>query len=97
MRRYCSSVLLTHSTCPLADGWWPDVKCKRMQRRAPREQKKCNVNSEPQSEDTWRGIPCLAKTWVTKASATSTAVAVSVEGMKTLSLVRRSMTTKIAI
>ena len=68
-----------------------------MQSKELREWKKWEVNSKPQSEDTLRGMPCFANTWVTKASATSTKVALSVVGMKIPSLERWSMTTKIDV
>ena len=64
---------------------------------ALRDRKKCEVNSDPRSDDTCNGIPCFANTCVTNASATSTAVAESVVGMNTLSFVRQSITTKIAV
>ena len=68
-----------------------------MRSKAPREQKKCKVNSDLQSEETWRGIPCLENMCVMKASAMSAAVALLVVGIKTLSLERRSITTKIEV
>ena len=42
------------------------------------------------------GIPCLVKAWVMNMSATSTAVTVSVIGMKIPSFERWSRTTKMA-
>ena len=61
-----------------------------MNKRAPREWKKCDVNSDPWSEDTWSRMPCFAETWVAKASATSTAVAASAVGMKIIPWVTMS-------
>ena len=68
-----------------------------MQRREQREQKKWEVNSEPQLEETWRGIPCFKNMWVMKMSATSMAVTVSVVGMKILSLDNWLMTTRMVV
>ena len=73
------------------------MKCSRMRKSEPRDRKKCEVNSEPRSEETWSGMPCLAKTWDTKASAMSMAVALSVVGMNMLSFDKRSIITSIAV
>ena len=68
-----------------------------MVRSDPREWKKWDMNSDPRSEEMCRGMPCLAKTWVTNASATSTAVTVSIVGIKILSLERQSIFTRTAM
>ena len=50
-----------------------------------------------QSEDMLRGMLCFMNTCMTKASVTSMEVALSVVGMKILSLDRQLMTTKMAV
>jgi hypothetical protein len=59
--------------------------------------KGAEVNSDPGSEDTCRGIPCFENTCDTKVPAMSWAVTESVVGIKTLSLEKRSTTTKIVV
>ena len=40
-----------------------------MSRSAPSERKKREMNSEPRSEETWPGAPCLEKTWSKKEAS----------------------------
>ena len=42
----------------------------------PRDRKKCETNSDPRSDVTCVGTPCLEKTWSRKSSASSDAVRV---------------------
>ena len=63
----------------------------------PSEQKKCDTNSEPQSEVTWDGTPCLEKTCRTNNFASSADMIVSWVGMNIACLVSRLTTTRIAV
>ena len=58
-------------------------------------QKKFDTNSEPLSEVTWEGMPCLENTWRTNRRAKSADVMMSWAGIKIACLVSRSTMTKI--
>ena len=92
-----SLVWLVRSVCPSASGWYPEVKCKFMLRALPRARKNRETNSEPRSEVTCDGVPCLEKTWRMKSLANSGESMVSWVGMKILCLLRRSTTTRMAV
>ena len=59
------------------------------------EQKKAETNSEPWSEVTCEGTPCLEKTWRTNNLANIGDMMVSMVGIKINCLVRRSTITSI--
>jgi hypothetical protein len=63
----------------------------------PRDQQKCETNSDPQSEVTCDGTPCLENTCKTNSFARSAEVIVSYVGMKMLCFVNRQSTTNIAV
>ena len=63
----------------------------------PKDRQKCEMNSEPLSEVTCEGTPCLEKTCRTKSWASSCEVTVSVVGIKSACLVNQSTTTNIAV
>ena len=67
------------------------MKCRRIRRREPSE----GANSDPQSEDTWSGMPCFENTCEWNAPATPGAVIVSVVGMKVHYLDTQPITTRI--
>ena len=64
------------------------MKCSFMSRTFPSEQKKAKTNSEPRSEVTCEGTPCLEKTW---------RMMVSKVGIKIDCLVRQSTITSIVL
>src|SRR6266403_5404208 len=68
-----------------------------MSRAVPKERKNQETNSEPLSEVTCEGTPCLENTWITKSLANSGAEIVSNVGMKIDCFVIRSTTTRIAV
>ncbi len=63
----------------------------------PREQKKCETNSMPQSEVTWPGDPCFENMWVRNIQASWGASTVLWVGMNSDCLVSLSMITRIAV
>src|SRR5271169_1870585 len=65
-----------------------------MSRAFPRERKKRETNSEPRSEVTCSGTPCLENTCVTKSTARSSEVQWIVVGMNMPCFDSRSTTTK---
>ena len=71
------------------------MKCSFMSRTFPSEWKKAETNSEPWSEVTCEGMPCLEKTWRTNNLANIRDVMVSTVGIKIDCLVRRSTITSI--
>ena len=71
------------------------MKCSFMSRTFLSEQKKAETNSEPWSEVTCEGMPCLEKTWRTNNLANIGDVMVSTVGIKIDCLVRWSMMTSI--
>ena len=71
------------------------MKCSFMSRTFLSEQKKAKTNSEPRSEVTCEGTPCLEKTWRMNNLANIRDVMVSTIGIKIDCLVRRSMITSI--
>src|SRR5882672_7670283 len=85
------------SVCPSPSGWKPEVKCNRISSAVPRDRKKCDMNSEPQSEVTWLGTPCFENTWVMKSLASSGALTLSSVRLKIACFERRSTTTRIAV
>src|ERR1700710_2553472 len=97
MRRYCSKVWLAHSVCPSPSGWYPEVKWRHMSSALPSERKKCETNSEPRSDVTCEGTPCLEKTLSKKSFASSGDVMVSWVGTNIACFERRSMMTRIAV
>ena len=66
-----------------------------MSRTFLREWKKVETNSEPPSEVTCEGMPCLEKTWRMNSLATIGDVMVSMVGITINCLVRQSMMTNI--
>ena len=68
-----------------------------MSRTFPSEWKKAKTNSEPQSEVTCKGMPCLEKTWRTNNLANIGDMMVSTVGIKIDRLVRWSMITSIVL
>src|SRR5258708_39368127 len=63
----------------------------------PRDQKKWDMNSEPQSEVMWDGMPCFKNMWVRNSWASSGESMESWVGMKRDCLVRQSTITNIAM
>src|SRR5260221_11831444 len=63
----------------------------------PREWKKCEMNSMPQSEVTWSGVPCFENTWVRNIQASWGASTVSWVGMNSDCLVSLSTITRITV
>ena len=68
-----------------------------MSRAEPKERKKWEMNSEPRSQVTCVGTPCLEKTWMMNSRASSGAVISSTVGMNMPCFVRQSTMTKIAV
>ena len=73
------------------------MKCSFMSRTFPSKWKKAETNSEPQSEVTWEGMPCLEKTWRMNSLANIGDVMVSTVGIEIDCLVRQSMMTNIIL
>src|SRR5260370_40640022 len=71
------------------------MKCNLIWRSLPKEWKKCDTNSELQSDVTCDRTPCLEKTWVRNNLATCGAFTVSWEGMNIACFIKWSMTTRI--
>ena len=68
-----------------------------MSRAFPRDQKKWDTNSVPQSDVTWAGTLCLENMWSRKSFASSGLVMVSWVGMKIDCLESQSTTTRMAV
>ena len=73
------------------------MKCSFMSKAFPREQKKWETNSEPLSEVTCEGTPCLENTCRTNSRARSAEVMVSCVGIKTPCFDNLSTTTKMDV
>src|SRR5258707_8718375 len=73
----------------------PDVKCNLIWSSLPKEWKKCNMNSKPQSDVMCDGTLCLENTWVRNSCATCGTFTVSWEGMNITCFIKWSMTTRI--
>src|SRR5258705_4230468 len=71
------------------------MKCNLIWRSLPKEWKKCDTNSELQSDVTCDRTPCLENTWVRNNLATCGAFTVSWEGMNIACFVKQSTTTRI--
>ena len=71
------------------------MKCSFMSRTFLSEWKKAETNSEPWSEVTWEGTPCLEKTWRMNNLANIGDMMVSKVRRKINCLVRLSMMTNI--
>src|SRR5260221_11433827 len=74
----------------------PDVKCNLIQSSLPKEWKKCDMNSEPQSDVMCNGTLCLENTWVRNSCATCRVFTVLWEGMNIACFIKQSTTTRIA-
>src|SRR5258707_9067058 len=77
-------------------GWYPEVKCSFNPCSLPREQKKWDTNSVPQSEVTCPG-QCLANMWVRKSLVSWGELMVLWVRMNRACLVSLSMITRIAV
>src|SRR5260221_3069795 len=73
------------------------MKWSSIQSSLPRDRKKWETNSEPQSEVTWDGVLCFENTWVRNSWASSRESMESWVGMKRDCFVRRSTITNIAM
>ena len=71
------------------------MKCSFMSRTFLSERKKAETNSEPRSEVTCEGTPCLEKTWRMNNLANIGDVIASMVEIKIDCLVRQSMITSI--
>ena len=63
----------------------------------PRDLKKCDTNSDPQSEVTWEGTPCLENTCSMNSFVRSAEVTVLWVGMNISCFMRQSTTTRIVV
>jgi hypothetical protein len=63
----------------------------------PRDQKKWDTHSVPQSEVTWDGIPCLENMWIRNSFARFREVMVSWVGTNIACLHNQSMMTRMAM
>jgi len=97
MQRYCSNVWLICSAWPFASRWYPLVKWSLISRAVPREQKKWEINSKPQSDVTLDGTPCFEKTCMTKRYTSFAEVIVSWVGMNIACFDRQSTITRIVL
>ena len=70
------------------------MKCNFMSSALLSVRKNEDMNSEPWSDVTCEGTPCLEKTWMTKSLASSVEVMVSYVGMKMLCFDSRSTMTR---
>ena len=68
-----------------------------MSKAVPSDRKKCEMNSEPQSQVTWAGTLCFEKMWMTKSRARSLEVMVSWVAIKIPCLDSRSTTTRMEV
>src|SRR6266446_759285 len=73
------------------------MKWSFMFSKDPREQKKCETNSAPQSEVTWPGVLCFENTWVRNIQASWGVSTVLWVGMNSDCLVSLSMITRITV
>ena len=71
------------------------MKCSFISRTFLSEWKKAETNSEPRSEVTCKGMPCLEKTWRMDNLANIGGMMVLTVGIKIECLVRQSMMTNI--
>src|ERR1700759_1404192 len=67
-----------------------------MSNAVPKDLKNLDTNSDPRSEVTCEGTPCLEKTWLTNNFASSGAVIVLYVGMNIACFDKRSTMTKIS-
>src|SRR6266481_897130 len=68
-----------------------------MSRAVPKDQKKCETNSEPRLDVMWDGTPCFEKTWRMKSCARSWDVMVSCIGINSDCLDKQSMMTSMDV
>ena len=68
-----------------------------MSKAVPSDWKKCEMNSEPQSQVTWARMLCFKKTWMTKSRARSLEMMVSWVTIKIPCLDSWSTTTRMEV